>query len=238
MITVDRHQADVTGALATAPGRWRAIASVTRLAGGGLDGLVHAPALEDRRAGRGARVVSASYFGRVEILEGLWPALVASGSGGGRPGDQHSGQPGSAATIRRPWRTSSASAPRPTASPPGSRASSGSRRRPSGRRPSARDPGVENLEDFHRRTPFLEHAGHPGDGPGAVTWPCECPPRPDALADRRDLDTHDRRRRVPTRPDRSRPEEVPRRTHRARRAASMSQTLSPTTTEAWMSACN
>lgn len=45
VITVDRHQADVTGDLATAPGRWRAIASVTRLAGGRLDGLVHAPTL-------------------------------------------------------------------------------------------------------------------------------------------------------------------------------------------------
>jgi NAD(P)-dependent dehydrogenase (short-subunit alcohol dehydrogenase family) len=81
VITVDRHQADVTGDLATAPGRWRAIASVTRLAGGRLDALVHAPTLEDRREGHGARVVSASYFGRVEILEGLWPALVASGQG-------------------------------------------------------------------------------------------------------------------------------------------------------------
>jgi NAD(P)-dependent dehydrogenase (short-subunit alcohol dehydrogenase family) len=81
VITVDRHQAEVTGDLATAPGRWRAIASVTRLAGGRLDALVHAPTLEDRREGHGARVVSASYFGRVEILEGLWPALVASGQG-------------------------------------------------------------------------------------------------------------------------------------------------------------
>jgi NAD(P)-dependent dehydrogenase (short-subunit alcohol dehydrogenase family) len=102
VITVDRHQADVTCDLATAPGRWRAIASVTRLAGGRLDGLVHVPTLEDRRECRGARIVSASYFGRVEILEGLWPALVASGQGGGRPGDQHGGQPGSAARGARP----------------------------------------------------------------------------------------------------------------------------------------
>jgi hypothetical protein len=71
MIAVDRHQADVTDDLVTAPGRWRAIAAVTRLAGGRLDGLVHVPTLEERRQGRGARIVSASDFGRIEILKGV-----------------------------------------------------------------------------------------------------------------------------------------------------------------------
>jgi NAD(P)-dependent dehydrogenase (short-subunit alcohol dehydrogenase family) len=81
VITIDRHQADVTGDLATTHGRWRVIARVTLLARGRLDGLVQAPTLEDRREASGAHVVSASYFGRVAILEGLWPALAAGGQG-------------------------------------------------------------------------------------------------------------------------------------------------------------
>jgi NAD(P)-dependent dehydrogenase (short-subunit alcohol dehydrogenase family) len=81
VITIDRHHADVTADLATELGRWRAIARVTRLAGGMLDGLVEAPILEERRDDGGAHMVSANYFGRVTLLEGLWPALVASGHG-------------------------------------------------------------------------------------------------------------------------------------------------------------
>jgi NAD(P)-dependent dehydrogenase (short-subunit alcohol dehydrogenase family) len=81
VITIDRDHADITADLATEPGRWRAIAGVTRLAGGILDGLVEAPILEERRERSGANVVSANYFGRVAFLEGLWSALAASGHG-------------------------------------------------------------------------------------------------------------------------------------------------------------
>lgn len=79
MITVDRHDADVTGDLSTAEGRRPVVEQVTARAGGVLDGVIHCAGVSPWGAGRGALVVSASYFGTVALLEGLRPALARSG---------------------------------------------------------------------------------------------------------------------------------------------------------------
>ncbi len=77
VITVDVRDADVTCDLGSDAGRRRAVAGVTRIAHGVLDGLVQVP----RAGGRepGAAVISLNYFGSVALLEGLRPALARSG---------------------------------------------------------------------------------------------------------------------------------------------------------------
>ncbi len=77
VITVDLRDADITGDLGTDAGRRSAVAGVTRLAQGVLDGLVQVPRAEGR--GAGAAVISRHYFGSVAVLEGLRPALARSG---------------------------------------------------------------------------------------------------------------------------------------------------------------
>jgi NAD(P)-dependent dehydrogenase (short-subunit alcohol dehydrogenase family) len=81
VITVDVRDADVTCDLGTEAGRRDAIARVTRMTHGVLDGLVHAPrAVPGKEASRAAAgVVSLHYFGSVAVLEGLRPALARSG---------------------------------------------------------------------------------------------------------------------------------------------------------------
>ncbi len=77
VITVDLRDADVTCDLGTDAGRRSAVAGVTRLAQGVLDGLVQVPRAEGRAAG--AAVISRHYFGSVAVLEGLRPALARGG---------------------------------------------------------------------------------------------------------------------------------------------------------------
>ena len=80
VITVDARDADVVCDLGTDAGRRDAVARVTRLAHGVLDGLVQAPRTAPGGEGSrsGAAVMSLSYFGSVAVLEGLRPALARS----------------------------------------------------------------------------------------------------------------------------------------------------------------
>jgi len=71
VITVDVRAADVTCDLGTDAGRRDAVARVTRLASGVLDGLVQAPSAGGRHSQVGALAVSMNYFGSVAVLEGL-----------------------------------------------------------------------------------------------------------------------------------------------------------------------
>lgn len=74
VIGVDLRHADITGDLSTAEGRQAIIAQALALSGGTLDGMVLC-------AGLGAQVQpsslisSVNYFGAVELLDGLLPAL-------------------------------------------------------------------------------------------------------------------------------------------------------------------
>ncbi|MCD4523570.1 SDR family oxidoreductase [Nocardioides sp. cx-173] len=76
VIGVDRADAgvEVVADLSTAQGRAEAVAAVTELTGGVLDGLVTCAGLS--RAG--APQVSVNYFGTTELVDGLRPALAAS----------------------------------------------------------------------------------------------------------------------------------------------------------------
>lgn len=95
VITVDARDADVTCDLGTEAGRRHAVARVTRLAHGVLDGLVQAPRAapggESPRAG--AVVMSLNYFGSVAALEGLRPALARSGHAAVVMGTMWTGEP-------------------------------------------------------------------------------------------------------------------------------------------------
>jgi NAD(P)-dependent dehydrogenase (short-subunit alcohol dehydrogenase family) len=81
LITVDVRDADIMCDLGTEAGRQEAVARVSRLAHGVLDGLVVAPRMVLGVAGSqaGAVVMSMNYFGSVAVLEGLRPALARSG---------------------------------------------------------------------------------------------------------------------------------------------------------------
>lgn len=74
VIGVDLRNADITGDLSTAAGRQAIVAQALERSGGTLDGLVLC-------AGLGAQtqpaslVTSVNYFGAVELLDGLLPAL-------------------------------------------------------------------------------------------------------------------------------------------------------------------
>lgn len=77
VIGVDLRDAEVCADLSTAAGRAAAVAAVTDQCGGVLDGLVTCAGLS--RAG--APQVSVNYFGTVELVVGLQPALAASDAG-------------------------------------------------------------------------------------------------------------------------------------------------------------
>ena len=74
VIGVDLHDAEVCADLSTPSGRAAAIADVTALSGGRLDGLVTCAGLS--RAG--APQVSVNYFGTVDLVLGLQSALAAA----------------------------------------------------------------------------------------------------------------------------------------------------------------
>ena len=91
VITVDVRDTDITCDLGTDAGRRAAVAGVTRLAHGILDGLVLIPRAEGPETS--AAVVSLHYFGRVALLEGLRPALARSGHAVAVVGTTSSGAP-------------------------------------------------------------------------------------------------------------------------------------------------
>jgi NAD(P)-dependent dehydrogenase (short-subunit alcohol dehydrogenase family) len=82
VIGIDLRDADVICDLGSADGRETAIAEVTRLAGGHLDGVVAAAGVNASSFRPNSQVIAVNYFGVVVTLAGLRP-LLASGA---RPG--------------------------------------------------------------------------------------------------------------------------------------------------------
>jgi NAD(P)-dependent dehydrogenase (short-subunit alcohol dehydrogenase family) len=79
VIGVDLKDADVNADLGSAAGRAEAIARVTELSVGVLDGFVPFAGLAAATGRPGGLLVSVNYFGAIALLEGLRPALKASG---------------------------------------------------------------------------------------------------------------------------------------------------------------
>ncbi|MEO6628335.1 MAG: SDR family oxidoreductase [Aquihabitans sp.] len=77
VIGVDLRDADVVADLGTVEGRQEAIARVTELADGSLDGLVTWAGIAGLTNAPGSALVSVNYFGTVAIHEGLRPLLAA-----------------------------------------------------------------------------------------------------------------------------------------------------------------
>ena len=78
VIGIDRRDAEVIADLGTPEGRDGAVAAVIDAAGGVLDGAVSAAGLGPPVAGE--FIARVNYFGSVALLEGLRPALAASGA--------------------------------------------------------------------------------------------------------------------------------------------------------------
>jgi NAD(P)-dependent dehydrogenase (short-subunit alcohol dehydrogenase family) len=76
VIGVDVRDADVVADLATPEGRAYAVAHVTELSGGVLDGAVTFAGLSSLTELPGSLLVSVNYFGTVEVLSGLRPLLA------------------------------------------------------------------------------------------------------------------------------------------------------------------
>jgi len=76
VVGVDLAGSDVVADLGTTGGRERAVAEVTRLAEGHLDGLVTCAGLGGLPGRSGSLLVSVNYFGTVALLDGLRPALA------------------------------------------------------------------------------------------------------------------------------------------------------------------
>lgn len=74
MIGVDRHEAEVQADLSTPEGRAAAVEAILAQTGGRLDAVVASAGL----TGGDPAVVKVNFFGAVELLEGLRPALAAS----------------------------------------------------------------------------------------------------------------------------------------------------------------
>jgi NAD(P)-dependent dehydrogenase (short-subunit alcohol dehydrogenase family) len=72
--------AQVTADLGSPEGRAEAVARVTELSGGVLDGLVACAGVMGMPGRKGSTVVSINYFGSVEVIDGLRP-LLTTGSG-------------------------------------------------------------------------------------------------------------------------------------------------------------
>ncbi|WP_040827016.1 SDR family oxidoreductase [Nocardia jiangxiensis] len=80
VIGVDLHDADVTADLSTADGRAHAIAEITRLSEGTLDGFLPFAGVAAATGRPGDLVVSVNYFGAITVLEGVLPLLRNSDS--------------------------------------------------------------------------------------------------------------------------------------------------------------
>ncbi len=78
VIGVDLHDADVVADLATPHGRDAAVADVLAACAGVLDGLVTCAGLGGVPDRAGSLVVEVNYFGTVDLLDGLRPALARS----------------------------------------------------------------------------------------------------------------------------------------------------------------
>ncbi len=76
VIGVDRHDADVVADLGTVDGRRSAIAEVVARSGGRLDAVVSCAGLSPLHPDPAA-VVSVNFFGALQMLDGLLPALSA-----------------------------------------------------------------------------------------------------------------------------------------------------------------
>ena len=74
VIGVDLRNADIIGDLSTAEGRQAVIAQALARCGGQLDGLVLCAGLGGQTQ-PASLVTSVNYFGAVELLDGLFPAL-------------------------------------------------------------------------------------------------------------------------------------------------------------------
>jgi NAD(P)-dependent dehydrogenase (short-subunit alcohol dehydrogenase family) len=73
VIACDLHGADVIGDLATSEGRAALVEGVTRLSGGGIDGII-----ANAGGGPPETSVSLNFFGALATLDGLRPLLVSS----------------------------------------------------------------------------------------------------------------------------------------------------------------
>ena len=80
IIGVDLHDAEVIADLSTPSGRASAVEGVLAACGGSLNGLVTCAGIAGKPDRPGSVVASVNYFGTVELLAGLRPALV-TGSG-------------------------------------------------------------------------------------------------------------------------------------------------------------
>lgn len=76
VIGVDLAGSEVEADLGTAGGRERAIAEVTRISGGRIDGLVPCAGVPGLSDMPGSLVVAVNYFGAVALLDGLRPLLA------------------------------------------------------------------------------------------------------------------------------------------------------------------
>jgi len=75
VIGVDLAKADIEADLSQPDGRARAVSEVRAACDGRLDGLVACAGISGTRF-RGSQIVSVNYFGAVELLDGLRPALA------------------------------------------------------------------------------------------------------------------------------------------------------------------
>lgn len=80
VIGVDQRNAEVTADLSTSEGRAHAVAEVARISEGRLDGFLPFAGVAAATGRPGGLLVSVNYFGAIELLESLRPALSASGS--------------------------------------------------------------------------------------------------------------------------------------------------------------
>ena len=81
VIGVDLRDTEVIGDLATVEGRQAAVAGVLDACGGVLDGLVTCAGLSGYPGRPGSLLASLNYFGTIEVMEGLRPALARSTNG-------------------------------------------------------------------------------------------------------------------------------------------------------------
>ncbi|MGA4791929.1 SDR family oxidoreductase [Nocardia sp. AB354] len=80
VIGVDLRDAEVTADLGTAEGRAHAVAEVSGISAGRLDGFLPFAGVAAATGRPGGLVVSVNYFGAVALLEGLRPLLRESGN--------------------------------------------------------------------------------------------------------------------------------------------------------------
>ncbi|MFZ3593988.1 SDR family oxidoreductase [Streptomyces sp. BH104] len=80
VIGVDLKNADITADLGDPEGRAHAVAEITRLGDGRLDGLLPFAGLAGGAGRPSSLLVSVNYFGAIGLLEGLRPALAAAGT--------------------------------------------------------------------------------------------------------------------------------------------------------------